>query len=634
MDEQSAVIGLCVARIQKIDNSRILRAICDYAKADNIDVIIYNVFVKMDVMNKFAKGELSIFEKIDFDNIDVLVILAETIRNDDIINLLYKRASAAGRPVITVDHSVDGCFNILLDYATSFRRIVKHVIEDHKCKNVYFMAGMRENEFSDARIDIYKNVLAENDMEFKAENLAYGDFWEAPARDACERWLKTTKELPDAIICANDVMAITVCNCLRERSIRVPEDVIVTGFDGIDMERYCSPRLTTASNNVNEIGQRTISYVMSLIDNPNQKPEDVSVPYYIRLSESCGCNINNDRSNSNRMVMDTYDKLEKIQINVIEVFQMMAGLTDGISATTMIKNLEGYMKHFNIFETNMVVCVNRQYCEDTDLPEPDEGDEYTLIASLFKKRYTTPMSSVGDEDEKKLFDSLAEHNGQVLLVPLHSQEEVYGYIAFSNDNNVIDYIELYDFMMGITQVFGTVMKKARLHDLYIRDSLTMLYNRRGFYSEIEQLMKKLSRKTKMVFLISIDLDGLKYINDNYGHGEGDYAIKTVGNAINSVIQDEGVSARFGGDEYMVAFIVDEKHFEFDYYKGLADKINENVMDASRVSNKPYTIAISYGIANAVVNRSNDIDLVMKKADDAMYDCKVRHHAVRDSERDD
>lgn len=68
-------------------------------------------------------------------------------------------------------------------------------------------------------------------------------------------------EFPQAIICANDAMAITACSILRERGIKVPEDVIVTGFDGIELEQYNSPRLTTAAADNDVLGEKIINAI-------------------------------------------------------------------------------------------------------------------------------------------------------------------------------------------------------------------------------------------------------------------------------------------------------------------------------------------------------------------------------------
>ena len=94
------------------------------------------------------------------------------------------------------------------------------------------MAGLPDNPFSIERVDAYRRVLKEHQIPFEEDHVLYGEFWEAPAKRALRSYLDAGGEVPEAFICANDTMAVTVCDELVERGVRVPQDCIVTGFDG------------------------------------------------------------------------------------------------------------------------------------------------------------------------------------------------------------------------------------------------------------------------------------------------------------------------------------------------------------------------------------------------------------------
>ena len=130
-------------------------------------------------------------------------------------------------------------------YRKGFEKIVRHVVEDHGARHVNMIAGFKNNSFSDNRIRIYQQVLEENGIPFEEERLGYGDFWDRPTRNVVKRFLASNDPRPDAIICANDAMAITTCSLLKEEGYRVPEDIIVTGFDGIQTGKYYTPMLAT-----------------------------------------------------------------------------------------------------------------------------------------------------------------------------------------------------------------------------------------------------------------------------------------------------------------------------------------------------------------------------------------------------
>ena len=79
------------------------------------------------------------------------------------------------------------------------------------------MAGVPNNSFSDERLRVFKQVLLENNVTFEPKRIYYGYFWETPTMEAMDKMLEDEDELPEAIICANDMMAITVCDILVEK---------------------------------------------------------------------------------------------------------------------------------------------------------------------------------------------------------------------------------------------------------------------------------------------------------------------------------------------------------------------------------------------------------------------------------
>ena len=189
MRKDKKVIGICVASMQSDSWEKHVRAICKEAGKRDYTVMIFNTFQRLYEVTKFGEGEVRVFDMIPFHKLGVLIVFSESIANDEISEQLVQKAKDAGVPVITIDRRMKGCHNVLFAYEESFEKVVRHVIEDHGCKKINFMAGFEHNEFSDARIGIFKKVLEQNDLAFEPERLAYGQFWEMPARHACEEWV-------------------------------------------------------------------------------------------------------------------------------------------------------------------------------------------------------------------------------------------------------------------------------------------------------------------------------------------------------------------------------------------------------------------------------------------------------------
>lgn len=632
MDKKSKIIGICVSQLQDAENASLIHAISRRARVAGYRVLIYGCFAKMDWPTDHSNGEATIFRDIPMESLTALILLGQTILHRELLEGLRDEALAVDTPVITVDYWVEGCFNITLDYLSCFKRLVHHVIEGHHCRNPFFMAGYRGNAFSDERLNAYKEVLEENGMPVISEHIAYGDFWEEPARMACELWMERKDDLPDAIICANDVMGLTVMNVLEEHGLHVPDDVIVTGFDGIARIYLTTPRLTTGRADYEEI----VTQIMRIIGEWEKGTETVSgsaqIPFHILRGESCGCAPVETRI-SNQQVFQLHRKIIDERVHIDEIFQMLTKLTEGHSVTAILEHFKEMVSQ--ITKADCYLFVNREFCRHTDIPldKNFKDDSVILLFSQVEGQYSAPLREYSDRSLEEIPDKLWQESGQILFLPFHWQAEEYGYFAMQFYEQTLDYERLHDFMMTIARILGTVRNQSQIYEMYIRDMLTGLYNRGGFYGEFSRQFRELALPQCQIFLASVDLDNLKQINDNFGHSEGDVAIKAIADALDDILGSQGICARFGGDEYIAVRLWEngkapegfEKQFQVDFQAWI-DRWNEQ-------SDKKYHLGASLGVLMTVITDADEIDEMMKKTDNDMYRCKKRHHSVRGNRRD-
>lgn len=152
------------------------------------------------------------------------------------------------------------------------------------------------------------------------------------------------------------------------------------------------------------------------------------------------------------------------------------------------------------------------------------------------------------------------------------------------------------------------------------DALTGLFNRHGFLIEYENILRGLGSNSLAV--IMCDLDGLKAINDKYGHDNGDFAIKNTAQALKRVCPPNAACTRFGGDEIMAVFPCcgTENNIRGMLYKEL-DCVNER-------SGKPYKIAASVGIYITQNGEKPSFDELIRYSDKLMYEEKKRRKTLR------
>jgi diguanylate cyclase (GGDEF)-like protein len=159
--------------------------------------------------------------------------------------------------------------------------------------------------------------------------------------------------------------------------------------------------------------------------------------------------------------------------------------------------------------------------------------------------------------------------------------------------------------------------EERLRSLSITDDLTGLYNRRGFLTFADHHIKAAERRKERVLLILIDLDGLKQINDAYGHNIGDQALIDAAQLIKQTFRNSDVTARISGDEFVVVTTDSDGNGE----EAIKRRIKENLNSYNSQAAKPYRLSFSYGIAKFDPRIPSSIDRLLVKADELMYASK-------------
>jgi diguanylate cyclase (GGDEF)-like protein len=156
-----------------------------------------------------------------------------------------------------------------------------------------------------------------------------------------------------------------------------------------------------------------------------------------------------------------------------------------------------------------------------------------------------------------------------------------------------------------------------LRTLSISDELTGLYNRRGFYVLAEQQIKIARRAGRGMLLASADLDGLKGINDDFGHHEGDRALVDAAQILRESFRESDIIARMGGDEFVI--LMTEKH-EISA-QVLLGRVSRNLEAYNRKVTRPYPFSISVGIASFDPKEPISLNELLVRADKSMYETK-------------
>jgi diguanylate cyclase (GGDEF)-like protein len=163
------------------------------------------------------------------------------------------------------------------------------------------------------------------------------------------------------------------------------------------------------------------------------------------------------------------------------------------------------------------------------------------------------------------------------------------------------------------------LKMNELEELAARDELTGLYNRRHFYHEIQRELTKAHASRESVALLMMDLDGLKGINDEYGHGVGDVIIANLGKLIVKHTRNHDTAARLGGDEFGVVMPGTDKRGAFSMARRLWEDLEQTPMYEQ--DGRYVMVTVSIGVAGYPWG-GEDLDELIHWADSDMYANKV------------
>ena len=627
-------IAVIVSGIDEEYQQSILRGIHRYAAQHQVNVAHFIAFGGILANPKYDQGEYNIFELPNFSKFDGVILLSNTF-SGDLAEKLYQRIRAAGVPAVSIDRELGDLYYIGIHNAPAMEQITRHLIEHHGVKRLNYISGPDTNTESAERFSAYTKVLQEYRIPLEPDRVYHGTFRAKDGRLAVEHFLQSHLEFPQAIVCANDAMAISAVITLEENGIRVPEDVIVSGFDNIYHARNFSPALTTVERPLMQSGALACEVICRHIagETIEQNQALNAVPIF---SESCGCHPV-DTEDITVYKKRSYQMQEAIARDISRHNQMSCSLVECDDFDEYITALKQFVLKTRCEE--FYLCLNDNWHVKRILPEDGYTGEFPADAYTvrgYSGRMQMPLSYYdGTFHAAESFTSAdilprlridSAQTRRIYFVPLHFRERCLGYFAIVNSEFPMDSSMFHSWSINISNSLENFRKLLCLDEmvheldkLYAIDSLTGIYNRNGFKRGAQAVYEHCIEEQRPVMIMFADMDDLKSINDNYGHKAGDYAIRSIATVLQEACIKDEITCRFGGDEF---FIFGPDYSETEAVS-LRNRIQHRLDICNRNSGSPYKLSISIGSYIAVPSKGSSVFQLITQADNIMYEEKKK-----------
>lgn len=459
--EKLRLIGVCITSIHQLEIQRVLIELGAQAEKRGYHLQIFAPFTDFYHHSPSDQGERHIFDFIPYESLEGLIIFNAHIKDESLSKELASRGKAQGIPVISVKAPIEGCCNIRYDVTVALRKMICHLIEVHHCKNIHFMAGLAGNSVSEERLQVYKTVLTEYNQEVIDSHIHYGDFWFGPAMAATEKLLASDEPLPDAIVCANDAMALAVCDCLAKHHICVPQDIIITGLGAILERNFHRPLLSTAVYDPALTSQYILDTMEDIAAQALAPDSEVVIPCTNEYTESCGC-VKYDKHNSDSLLNSLFNVMEQERGYRHATHEFTAFLNADCRIENFTKLFPDYIQEPGIYACNLYLTIDYGKSVALPLVTSTKNDAMVLLNHIQEGTGEIPVKAMSIPEMLKTDWELYAPGKQILSIPLSSQEHFYGILTIQYDGANLNHNSLYELVMTIDDLLDGIKRHKEL----------------------------------------------------------------------------------------------------------------------------------------------------------------------------
>ncbi len=584
-------IGIIMGRIYKETNRRTLQGILEQAYSLGMSAAVFTL-IQENNDEQSLHGEENLLTLINFSLIDGIIYVPYSFSTDRsqerIEEFLRKNCTV---PIITLANDKSNENALWYDDRAEIAEITTHLINEHNCRKIYCLTGSYDNHVSHSRLEGYKDAMTAANLPFSDDDIIFGDFWYHSGRRLAEEIAEGKREIPDAVVCANDSMAVALCDELIARGISVPSKIRITGYDGTLEASFHSPSITTYKTAWTQLGRNAMCRLYYLISGNECKSCKIEHGT-IDFRESCGCKVIR-RENSFDFDYQTMED-NYLDSNLSTLLLSADSLSS--FASILVKLTFVFMSHVYYEHESYCLCL----CEDWDEVRVNDGvEEYRrdgysekmLFANILEKRVTFNSKDMYPPNHLK-----PGIPSVTFFTAVHFQDRCFGYalLTIDNDDDGINH-QFLRFCREVNNGLEFLRVQNKLKSLAykqyvsgLRDELTGLYNGDYFTQLWTEAADKASLFGQNVFTVGISLKGLYQINEAFGSVEKDKLIIAFSSLIPGCCIKDEKCVRANESQFI---IIGVENSGSNRHEVFINSLNERLEQHNRSSGTPYRIQI-------------------------------------------
>ncbi len=460
-------IAILIGQADEEYQRRFIEGFLSQTQRENYDVCVFSMYRKYQSTADREMGESNIYSLFNYDLFDSVVMLKDTIQSTGIAERIEEELHEGfDKPVIVIEQTSPYFDSVCTDGYTPIVELVSHLIEDHHYNDIAFLTGKKWHPHSKQRLEAYKQAMRDHGLEVREDRIIYGDFWYRSGQLCVDQILSGDAGIPEAIACANDQMAIGVCEALTERGYHIPDDIAVVGFDSTEEGRTSPVPLTSAIVPARQCGVYAAEYLIAKMQ--GKEVGEFKAKAEIVTGPSCGCHDgviqpmpNTRESWGTDLSTDGYYSINNFMADdLMSQVNLMGFLSTVYTYAYQINDV----KEFHL-------CLQRTWGEmdhEEAVHSKNDGyDKYMIHAVCYDSDGSDGCVDLTDIFETKdLLPGLGEDDepGAYFFTPVFYEDECFGYAVVRYREKIRSYDIVYrQWIEQVARSFEALRRTSALH---------------------------------------------------------------------------------------------------------------------------------------------------------------------------